>query len=383
MAFLWELISVGFDVLISDLDVVWLNGHWQRWMTWADPAHPPVPEAALIAAADVLVTTDELDSKRDASGKVAGMGGHLELNTGVVYFRSTKGSLAMVQSWRKAMLAQKGRKDLTENVNDQSLFNQVVKGGEVQTSEYASWMEQLRAAGVRVPADAFSSMPSNVRRVHRSHSRHPPCLPSETCTAVPFTFGTLPIRPFTGGHTWFNQNVQGMEGHELPQNEPITVHFTFQFGDTGDYPHGKRQRAREAALWAVDPPEYARSAGKLWNRQLRLDAMKSRLRAVLESGRPLPGALIAMPSRSWAGTSPRASSWRSRGCRPPPSTRRPCTSASRSGRRSGTCSWTRRRGRRCVTCSASRRRPAASWCCPSSGATATATGASFSAAACR
>ena len=45
-------------------------------------------------------------------------------------------------------------------------------------------------------------------------------------------------------------------GHELPQNEPITVHFTFQFGDTGEYPHGKRQRAREAALWAVDPPSY-------------------------------------------------------------------------------------------------------------------------------
>ena len=47
-----------------------------------------------------------------------------------------------------------------------------------------------------------------------------------------------------------------MEGYTLPQNEPITVHFTFQFGDTGDYPHGKRQRAREAALWAVDPPAY-------------------------------------------------------------------------------------------------------------------------------
>ena len=29
-----------------------------------------------------------------------------------------------------------------------------------------------------------------------------------------------------------------------------------QFGDTGEYPHGKRQRAREAALWAIDPPEY-------------------------------------------------------------------------------------------------------------------------------
>ena len=33
-------------------------------------------------------------------------------------------------------------------------------------------------------------------------------------------------------------------------------HVISQFGDTGDHPHGKRQRAREAALWAVDPPEY-------------------------------------------------------------------------------------------------------------------------------
>ena len=30
----------------------------------------------------------------------------------------------MVQQWRKAMLARKGDKNLNENVNDQSLFNQ-------------------------------------------------------------------------------------------------------------------------------------------------------------------------------------------------------------------------------------------------------------------
>ena len=29
VAFLWELLAVGFSVLISDLDVVWLKGHWQ------------------------------------------------------------------------------------------------------------------------------------------------------------------------------------------------------------------------------------------------------------------------------------------------------------------------------------------------------------------
>ena len=99
VAFLWELLSAGFNVLISDLDVVWLNGHWQRWMTWADAAHPPVPQASLIALADVLVTTDELSAQRDAQGgRLGGM--HTELNTGVVHFRATDGARAMVQQWR-------------------------------------------------------------------------------------------------------------------------------------------------------------------------------------------------------------------------------------------------------------------------------------------
>jgi len=181
----------------------------------------------------------------------------MELNTGVIYFRCTPGSKAVIQAWRKAMLAQKGRHDLTENVNDQSLFNQVVRGGELGRWNMGNWKASLAANGVALPPNGFDGAPGNVRSVFQSHSTHQPCLPSETCGGpVSFTYGTLPMRPFTGGHTWFNQNVQEMEGHDQPQFEPITVHFTFQFGDTKEYPHGKRQRAREAALWAVDPPEY-------------------------------------------------------------------------------------------------------------------------------
>ena len=40
VAFLWELLSIGFHVLISDLDVVWLNGKWARWMTHSHPTQP-------------------------------------------------------------------------------------------------------------------------------------------------------------------------------------------------------------------------------------------------------------------------------------------------------------------------------------------------------
>ena len=81
-------VSLGFDVLISDLDVVWLSGRWQRWMTWADPHHPPVAEAALIASADVLVSTDELSISNDLRGARP-----RELNTGVLRFKSGPGAL--------------------------------------------------------------------------------------------------------------------------------------------------------------------------------------------------------------------------------------------------------------------------------------------------
>ena len=39
-----------------------------------------------------------------------------------------------------------------------------------------------------------------------------------------------------------------MDGHEQPQHQPITVHFTFQFGDTAEFAWGKRSRLREKRL---------------------------------------------------------------------------------------------------------------------------------------
>ena len=197
-------------MLISDLDVVWLNGHWQRWMTWSHAAAQPVQEASLIALADVLVTTDELDPAADAKGRRPGPG--QDLNTGVVYFRAGVGSLAMVQQWRKSMLSRKGDKNLNENVNDQSLFNQVVRGTELRGEGLQQW---LRAANGSAQAIAVADA-QGVRRVYQCDSLLQPCLPGGSCAPTKFTFGTLPIRPFTGGHTWFNQNVQSMAGHEQP-----------------------------------------------------------------------------------------------------------------------------------------------------------------------
>ena len=65
-------------------------------MTWRD--FSPLPEASLIAAADVLVTTDELSAERDVHGRMTG-GFHIELNTGVVFFRASAGALAVLDEW--------------------------------------------------------------------------------------------------------------------------------------------------------------------------------------------------------------------------------------------------------------------------------------------
>ena len=257
VAFLWELLTAGYNVLISDLDVVWLTPHWRRWMAYGDPNQPPLREAALSALADVLVSTDEINHRADS--QQGGWGFHSELNTGVLYFRATPGALGVVQAWRRAMMHVRS----AEFMNDQNVFNQVIGGaGLVRLSRSfrsGEWAAALKASGVHDPADvdaALGGRSDATRDVAISNGVVAPCLPEERCKEVHFSLGTLPARGFTNGHLWFNQYVQRMPGHELPQNEPVTVHFTFQFGDTQEYPHGKRQRAREAALWSVDPPEY-------------------------------------------------------------------------------------------------------------------------------
>jgi len=72
-------------------------------MSWKNPMRPPLPQAGLLAMADVLVSTDELDESYDAHGRYerwpfgVGWGWRAELNTGVVHFRATNGSKAFVQ----------------------------------------------------------------------------------------------------------------------------------------------------------------------------------------------------------------------------------------------------------------------------------------------
>lgn len=231
-------------------------------MTYRNTARPPLPEAAMQAMADVLVSTDELDEEYDAHGRYerwphgVGWGWRSELNTGVVHFRATNGSLAFVQAWRRAMLA----KRQVLNTNDQFIFCAMVRDAGMErvtasAAHMSAWRASLAAHGL-LREQVLRTIGPTTRGVSISRAGFElavPCLPKANCAPARFTLGTLPLRAFTGGHTYFMQRVHNFDGHALARARPLTVHFTFQYSDTRDYPHGKRQRAREAGCAAACP----------------------------------------------------------------------------------------------------------------------------------
>ena len=199
------------QVLISDLDVVWLASAWEPWMTYRGaPSRPPLPEAALLAMADVLVSTDELDEAFDGHGRWErwpfglGWGRRADLNTGVVFFRATNGSLAFIQAWRLAMLA---KRDTGEHTNDQFVFVSMVHQAEMQpvtarADHMSAWRTTLRAHGLDRP-EAFAAITPSTRGVSISKADFTggaaPCLPRNVslgrpgCAANRFTLGALPL----------------------------------------------------------------------------------------------------------------------------------------------------------------------------------------------
>lgn len=89
-----EFLRAGFDLLCSDLDVVWLR----------DPRPFVMHGEAgtmLLPLADVVVSTDVTHGGNDHDEAVWGLQG--ELNTGIILLRSTLAALALCDEWIRRM----------------------------------------------------------------------------------------------------------------------------------------------------------------------------------------------------------------------------------------------------------------------------------------
>ena len=189
-----DILERGHDVLVSDADVAWLRDP-EDWVRTA------------LRDVDVAASTDCLDVSADDVGGCWGAAA----NTGILYFRPTDAAKTFLGNWIAAM--DKATDDMTER--DQEIFNNLLVAD---------------ASGDTKVTEGGSSV--NVRVV-------------KGCVRL----GSLPMRYFASGHTFF---VEQLHKHEGESQQPFCVHATFQFSQV----HGKRQRFREHGLWLIENDDY-------------------------------------------------------------------------------------------------------------------------------
>ena len=201
VGFYRELLSFGFNVWACDADAIFL----------ADPR--PLLRSPSFAGAHLAAATDCIDVALDTRSPLL----HCDLNTGLVYLRSSAETIAFAEAWRETIAHAKEAR-----IRDQYAFNMLLKSGGSSLKRDAA----ARQAGPRI----FRATPAGGSLL----------------------LGVLPLSHFLNGHTYFVQHA-----HTLPAApQPLAVHLTYQFAEGASFAHGKRQRLRQAGLWFVDEDEY-------------------------------------------------------------------------------------------------------------------------------
>lgn len=195
---------------LTDVDVVWLEDPRPYW------ARPDM------ARADILVSSDCISAKADAAGRGADVCSTItNFNTGLMLLRATRGTRRFVRAWKAKI--EWGLENNITWMRDQPAFNLVAK---------AAW----------TPLPDGSAPPYLV-----DGSRWDPRqrLLLGVGPGAATALGVLPPSLFASGHLYFVQSQR---------NAAMAVHTTFQFGDGGKFPFGKRMRLRQFGLWALEPP---------------------------------------------------------------------------------------------------------------------------------
>ena len=198
-AFLLYLLRKGHEVLVSDVDTVWLR----------DP-RPFFKTERVATESDVAVSTDCLSHALERQNDGCW---HMQFNTGVLWLRPTATTTRFVGEWRDALLETEH-----EFEHDQDIFNRLLR---------------VERDGTKPGFRPF--------RTNATTSQ------SLRVAARGVAVGALPLSLFCGGHVYFVQRL-----HETTRARPLVVHTTYQFSQA----RGKRQRLREHGLWVLDDAAY-------------------------------------------------------------------------------------------------------------------------------
>jgi len=190
--------GMGFDVLISDVDTVWMRD-FREFL-------PVCPECDILSSSDCLTTTTK--EREDHLENFDRCGG--PANIGIMYFKPA--AHAFAREWLDMILED-------DNYWDQNAFNDLFRRAPKEEGGRFGWRNHESNDG------SFMAYGGHLR------------------------MGILPTSLFANGHTYYVQRM--FEKHGV---HPYVVHNTFQYSGT----EGKRHRFREMLLWD-DPPDYYES----------------------------------------------------------------------------------------------------------------------------
>ena len=222
-----RIVGLGFDVLQTDVDVVWLRNPAPYITCASDGGAAEAGDRAEVACgtlrtADVAVSSDNMSPKGDLRGGVAYAAGGT-FNTGILLLRATPAGKAFAAAWHEQVIARACQKGQNGNcqagrccTSDQQVFNKMVRD------------EAIPYPGLVAPRGGGRTV-----RVPRGNA----------------TLGALPLALFVHGHGYFVQSA-----HEQLRVSPYAVHATYSL-DRHDT-LAKAQRFREAGLWHADPARY-------------------------------------------------------------------------------------------------------------------------------
>jgi len=210
------LLKLGYDALMTDIDVVWLNNPRPYLYCTGEPLVADV-DCSSMGYADVAVSSDNLAPGLDRTGG-ASYPIYGTLNTGIVFLRATQAGIGFADHWYQNLVQAPGR--YATLTSDQQVFNMMMR-------EPGKW------PGVQL----YDPKNQQSRLVLANE----PVLPENKRVKV----GLLPLALFANGHAFFVQR------HDVRSRvAPLAVHATYTFDGAGA--GAKQFRFRERGLWFED-----------------------------------------------------------------------------------------------------------------------------------
>lgn len=219
-----RMVALGATVLHTDTDVVWLRSPRSYLMCAPEAARAggefsPTAQfpCEALRRADIAVSSDNMGPgramKRRAADAAAGT-----FNSGILLIRPTAAGRRFAAAWHRNVDRPPRGSRFERLTSDQQVLNNMLR-------RERRWPGVTGRRHEQVMTELHPDWDGNL------------------------TLGALPLPLFANGHGYFVQRAHLSLG--IP---PFAVHATYSL-DRHDGA-SKRQRFREAGLWAVDPPSF-------------------------------------------------------------------------------------------------------------------------------